>query len=373
MRLEVDNFKLFGLDLNQIMRAWVRGLKKCVPAGFETAFVNPAPRIVAELVDDQLILSRVQAGSERREIAALGLESLDVAAAGALVADIQDEGRYRLHDFELDLYVPADRVLHRNLRLPSETRDSLREVLGYQLARLTPFPVEKLYFDVRASDQDLPEDQLDAQLCAIPRDEIDATLLQVERLTHLPVARLLYTPSAEAEPFNLFGHSRARSPLWRRLNFNCVLMGILLLLVGAAVALPLYKKHAFVLERKQQIAELQRSVQDVEQKQAQLSAGLALVNTLVAQRQATVTLSDILAELTEIVPDNIYLRDLRVQGGKITISGSGTDVVGLIEQLNASPIFDGARFTSSVSRNARTGEDQFSAVFDLVPLGSDSP
>ena len=48
------------------------------------------------------------------------------------------------------------------------------------------------------------------------------------------------------------------------------------------------------------------------------------------------------------------------------LTGQGADVVGLIDILNAAKFLDEAKFESTVSRNPRTGLDQFSVGAKLV-------
>ncbi len=65
-------------------------------------------------------------------------------------------------------------------------------------------------------------------------------------------------------------------------------------------------------------------------------------------------------ELSELVPDDIYLTQLALSKGRVRLTGQGSNVVGLIDIVNRSAFLEEAKFDSTVSRNPRTGLDQFS-------------
>ena len=65
-------------------------------------------------------------------------------------------------------------------------------------------------------------------------------------------------------------------------------------------------------------------------------------------------------QLSELVPDGIYLTQLALSKGRVRLTGQGSNVVGLIDIVNGSAFMEDAKFDSTVSRNPRTGLDQFS-------------
>ena len=59
-----------------------------------------------------------------------------------------------------------------------------------------------------------------------------------------------------------------------------------------------------------------------------------------------------------------------MQGNNLVMNGSGTNVVDLIQKINASDRFADARFSAPISRNRQTGLDQFVVNVRVLP---DSP
>ncbi|MET1079715.1 MAG: PilN domain-containing protein [Pseudomonas sp.] len=365
MRFDAGNLKLFGLDLGQLLRWWSRGLKESFPAGLTAAFFKPAPRVQA--VVDASFLRLYRGGGTMREVARLDVEVLALTGDAALRADVLGDQVAKAEWVQVELLIPAAQVLRKQVTLPREVRNELREVVGYQVGRLTPFSMDKLYYDARICSDDKSAGQMEVELAAVPKAYVDPWVQQVERLTGLKVSRLAVVDDASG--LNLFGQPRVSGRWWRRLNLNSWLLLCVLLAFATAIVAPLYKQRLMVFERKQQIAVLQGEVAGLLTTQQQLDKSLAALTFVIDARGKTPAVSAVLAEMSKIVPTNIYMIDLRILGDTLTMSGYGTEVVELIQLINKSPLFEEARFTSPVSRNPRTGQDQFTVSTRLAPPG----
>ena len=357
MRLDVGNLKLFGLDLNQAFAWWREGLRAAVPAWLIPSFMRPSPRLIASWDGQQLVLSV----PEGRDLARLEAAALDVAADAVLLADIQAAGLDPAK-VRLELELSADQLLYRPVDLPQSEPEKLREMLRWQLPRLTPFSADQLYYTAAADASGSP------CMLAVPRSHVDPLIQHVQRLTSLTVAGLFPLPSGRKglPRVNLFARSPVPSRWWRRLNHNSLLLVLLLFSLGAAVLTPVWVAREHVIERKQELFRVHAEVVDTLTTRDQLTQNLQLITALQAERTLP-SVSLVLAELSARVPDSIFLTELRIDGELIRLSGNGLEVVNLIDQLNASPILTDARFTSSVNRNARTGLDQFTASVQLLP------
>ncbi len=56
---------------------------------------------------------------------------------------------------EVVLKMPRDKVLRRLVDLPAAAAENLREVLGFEMDRHTPFNADEVYFDYRPRPQDV--------------------------------------------------------------------------------------------------------------------------------------------------------------------------------------------------------------------------
>src|SRR6185503_8420695 len=76
----------------------------------------------------------------------------------------------------LSFRMPAGRVLRRRLSLPLAAQENLRQVLGFELDRQTPFRSDQVYYDSRVLGVDPVARQVAAELVLAPRAELDAEL-----------------------------------------------------------------------------------------------------------------------------------------------------------------------------------------------------
>lgn len=365
MKFEVGSLTLFGIDIGRLGRWWWQGLSAGRAAEIVDYFLRPSPRILVFIEGSWLVIFRPER-SGRVEVARLAMDAQADDEMHIRASLLPPRASASLA--QLELVLPADRVLRKQLVLPAEARGTLREVVGYQLPRLTPFSLDKLYYDVVADEK--AEGQLDVDILAVPCAYPDPLIERVEKATGLRVSRL----GVEDVPgANLFGRQRVPGRWWRRLNLNSWLLILLLVAVVTAAIAPLLKERQLVIERKQEITALTANVRDLIARKENLEASLSGLNHIVAKRAGQPLPSEVLAELTRLVPDDIYITSLRIQGSNLTVNGFGKGVVDLISRLNESERFSDARFTAPVSRNAQTGLDQFAVSIQLVAVKSKQP
>ena len=372
MRFEIGNLQLFGLDLSALFQRWLRGLSDIIPAGLGAAFLRPAPRVEARVTGQQLDIVQVNASGRRTAVACLDKDTLNVALDGSLRADVIRHVKLPriLH---AQLLMPESQVMRRTLTLPYPARHNLRDVVAFQANRLTPFGVNQLFYDVQLLQENHELGTIEVEFIAILKTVAQPWIDHLERLTGCTVAGLgVHNAGGNARPCNLFGKSRVSGQWWRRLNHNGVLLIVLMAALLAGAITPVYKARVLVLERKQEIARLDEQVVGLLDVRNRLDDELLPLNDFIKYRAQHAMPSQVISELSRVVSHNIFLTNLTLQDDTATISGTGTSVVDLIEQINSSPFFFGAKFTSSLNRNVRTEQDQFTAMFSLRNLGDDT-
>lgn len=365
MRFEVGNLQLFGFDLSGFVQRFRRGIADFIPAGLVECFVRPAPVVEAIIQPEQLVFVRKHPNTQPQTVA-LQYSEMELAAAGIFKADLIQgvkESQLQLHAL-----LPEALVMRKRITLPRVARNDLRTVVSYQIARLTPFSVDQVFFDVLEMSASIAsQPTIEVEFVAALKTEVQPWIDQIERLTGLTVARLTVTPAEQAlkpHDINLFGQQRTRNAWWLRLNRNSTLLAALLTLLLVAAVVPVFKLHSLMIDRKAEIRELSASVIDLQEKREVLDHDLVALNYVLAQRANNRTLSTIIEELTRLVPNEIFINSLSVEGQTLSISGMGTGVVDLIELLNSSPLFKDARFTASITRS-REGLDIFTANMQL--------
>jgi general secretion pathway protein L len=357
MRIDTGNLSLFGIDLGRAWRWWLSGMEQILPAGWPRIFLKSTSYLVAELGDRGLRLS-LSSGESITALLELEAESLAVTSREALLSFLP-QGK-RTDRPELLLCLQTSSVLRRSISVPMAAQSSLHDAVRYQLARLTPFPTDAVYFDVHPRGADRQAGMLEVDVLVAPRAVVDPLIEQLVSLLGLPVMRAgVLEADGRLAPFNLLqGHVKG-GKWWRRLNLNAYLSIALIVALALACVAPVAKQRELVVERKKELLELNARAADLLEKKHALDEQLSLISFIVAQRQKAPSASEAIAELTDLIPSSAYLSSFLIKDGNIELAGSGTGIVDLIDLLNASPMFEGARFAAPLSRDPRTGKDQF--------------
>lgn len=364
MRFEMGKLQLFGVDLSALWQRWVRGLSSILPAGLGQVFLRPAPALRVRCTEQQVSFERVWPESTAQPIV---LEYSDLALARNDALQSQLVGGRGKVSMELNVVLPEQQLMRRTLRLPPAVRGHLRETVSYQISRLTPFKAEQVFFDAReVSAASADSNDMIVELVVVLKSYAEPLIAQIEQLTGLKVSRLQAPAAAGADAgCNLLGTKQTPSFWWRRLNRNSALLAVLMVAIGAAVLTPALKLRYEVVQRKQEIAQLDQRVTGLREMRNTLDRDVAMLNYIVNERTAQGQLVKVLDELALIIPDAIHLSSLAFNQQTLVLNGMGTQVVDLIDVLNASPLFTEAKFTSAVNRS-RDGLDVFTVSLRLV-------
>lgn len=364
MRFELGRLELFGLDLGSLWQRWWRGINSLIPVPVADIFLRPAPRVRVLMEGEHLVVEQVLPNQDVRQVMRLGYPEFGVLEDNSLHEQLTAGMNKQL--LQLDLVVPEQQVLRRSLSIPAAARSNLHQALGFQVSKLTPFSREQVFYAAVERATHANTGMLEVELLVVPKAFANIWLEQVTRITGLPVARL-QTPSLgrQLAPANLLGELGVPSRWARRLNRNSLLLILLVLSLGLAMAAPVVKLRTLVIQGKQEITQLSREVQGIRQEWYDLQQGAASLTYMLEQYAQHGKPTLILDELTRLIPDNVYLTAMTLEKNRLEISGQGTDVVDLVEILNESGLFEGARFTSAVTRG-RDNRDVFVISMQLA-------
>lgn len=89
------------------------------------------------------------------------------------------------------------------------------------------------------------------------------------------------------------------------------------------------------------------------------ASAVAAANMLADQRRFRPSAVAVLNEVSERLPQNVWLVRFAIDGDRIELHGQGTDIPALIDLLEASPYFSGVNFASATQLNAEQNADVF--------------
>lgn len=351
-----EKWQFFGVDIARLIQFFVQGLSQGVPAKLKRAFSRQI-FVVSAKVDGDQIEFLVGNGGEAQQLGRWEIDQLSAEIRGTLTTQIE---RYAGSEKpELALVLDERDVLIHPISLPIQAEPGLRQSVTYQLSRHTPFSEDQVFFDAVIVDRNRTKKQLSVELVTTPKERVQPLINRIELCTGLSVSRL--SIDHRHDNINLLGPSATKS----RPNRNVYLLGLLFLSLLAAALSPLLHKRMVMLDTKQTVMTLRGDAAGIMEKKLQLEKNIKVLEFLVNKRNQIPKRALIVEELSRIIPDQIYLNSLKIKDNVATLQGQGKDVVSIIEKLVASPLFSAAKFTSTVSRNARTGLDRFSIKLEI--------
>ncbi len=366
MRFELGKLELFGLDLGSLWQRWWRGINSLTTVPLADIFLRPAPRVRARLMGDQVVFEQVQPYQRPQIRARFGIAEFSVLEDKSLYEQLSADTDKKT--LQLDLVLPQEQVLRRSLSLPVAARNNLHQALGFQISRLTPFSRDQVLYDVVELAAHENSEMMQVELLVVSKSFAEQHIRQLERVTGMTVARLQGPAEPGDDNSNLLEHRTVASSWYKRLNRNSGLALLLVMCVGLAMLAPVIKLRSMLLQANSEIAELDKKVADTKEGWYGLQKSAADLAFMLEHHARHGRPAVIIDELTRIIPDTVFLTNFTLEGQRIEISGLGTDVVELVEKLNASELFTHAKFASAVTRD-RNNLDVFTIGMQWVSEG----
>ena len=210
--------------------------------------------------------------------------------------------------------IPASAVLRRTLALPSAVEENLRQAIGYELDRLTPFKADELYYDAVIASRDAVARHDRRRLRRGPpprRRRGDRARRRLGRRGAQRVARRSVDGVAVASQ-PVPDASRVAPAPWKRWQFWAPLAG-LALVAAVAVVLPVWQKrdYAIAVINKADAARQQAAVS--ERLRAELERAAADYNFALERKYAWPPIVRVLDTVTRALPDDTWLTQLEIR------------------------------------------------------------
>jgi general secretion pathway protein L len=270
----------------------------------------------------------------------------------------QDNGRDKP---ELQIEIDPRLLMTRRVRLPAAAKRNLLDVLGYEMDRLSPFEADQVYYHFTPKTENDHSDWLAGQLTLVQKRRVDPWY---QMLTELGIAIGQVTVVGESQPLML---KPRQSGLSRRGINSTMLLWLAVLLLSVVTA------GGLVWQQRQIAIDLQQKMQAAREQAAQsmrleekLTARRKAIGMVSAQRQDYLAVSDILLELTRLIPDGSWLQRVNLNSDSLIVSGQSDQASALIALLEASPMFASVRFKSPVVRDRRSGKEKFDLTMSLT-------
>jgi general secretion pathway protein L len=350
-------------------------LAPLLPEASRAALQRRFARPVIQLADGEAVFWRpeVSNGVARLAVAermALAGDSAAVLAAGrAAVARIAANASGGIAAPKVVIALGARQVLRKELTLPAALEENLAQALAYDLDRHTPFRADQLYFDAAVVGRDATRKTLRVDWVAALRGIVDSARKQVEDWGAVPVAVVPGMPGAAPSRLNLLPNGARPRPLaWRRWQVWAPL-ALMVLLIVAAVFVPLLQKREYAIALGGLNAEAGQQAQVADKLRTELERMQSDYNYILAKKYAYPSVVHVLDEVTKVLPDDTWLTQLELKGsgrGKdaqrdLYLRGESVNAGKLIALLEDSKLVEGVTPRSPTTKiQGSSGE-----IFDL--------
>lgn len=345
--------------LTEALHWWTARMAELVPAWLprrQTRWVNAVIVAAGDTVGSPatLLLRR------NHQETPLGMFIPGVTDRHALRAEINGQTGQR----GILLRPPRGALLEKQLILPLAAERELQRVIGYEMNRVTPFETKDVFWTWTVTHHDRPRGRLHVQLSLVPKAGLLPLLAALEQADYAPVA-LEAAPRQGPSRVIPLQHEAERN-VWQRPVRGCLAIGCGGLAV-VAVALPFLLQSLALAAVEGRIAAIQPQVTQVQALRQRVAAETAGQDAIADERLRVGNMLEVLAAVTDLLPDDTYLNDLALRQRRLTITGQSAAAPKLIAGLASDPMFRNPGFAAPVTRNATTGTDVFSISTDLAP------
>lgn len=342
--------------LPRFLAWWGGELRGLLPARVRELMAGESRQVLLGLHEDGVGVALAH-GETVRELERLPAGD-PAGLPGALSAALDD----RQQALPRVLLLPPPQVLRRTLSLPAAALENLRAVVGFELDRQTPFKPDQVYYDCRVQRREPGARNASVELVLVPRAVLDRQLEQLG-----PLAATLSgvdALDADGRPLgvNLLPAERRLRRANRRLMLDLALAAAALLLLWLAAWQTLDNRRAAVDELQAVVDQRRAEARQVNQLREALSDAVEGANFLSVQRERQPLMVVLLAELTQILPDDTYLERFSFDDGQINLTGQSSQAAQLVGLLQGSERLRSPALAGSIQPDARTGKDRFTVT-----------
>ncbi len=350
--------------LRGFVRWWAGELAALIPESVRQRLVQARP-VLLLIPDDKAGSIAVWSGGEEPQ-------QRDVFSASEDAELLRDRWMTLLRDFEegkpeIRLCLADDEVLQCPVELPLAVESGLEQALSYQLDQLTPFRADQVYFDYDTVARDSEHGRLKLDLRLVPITRVERLLERLGSIGIRPHAIDVVVPGETPSPrgFNLLPENGRPRYVYERARLNWLLAGAGVLLLALVMAQSLYLRGQTVDKLRVEVDQLRSEAEAVMGLQQELEDSLTAANFLAERRRRQPVAIQVLAEVTRILPDDIWLQQLQVRGNELMMQGLADGSQRLIELINDSELLADAEFRGSVNVDPATGRERFNAMAQI--------
>ncbi len=286
------------------------------------------------------------------------------------VADCSGEAAAALKGSQVELAMRPGQFFFRAIELPRRASEFIDGIVQAQIDRITPWTASEAVVGW-SQPTEIAADKISVTIAAAPRAQIIPLTQAVGGLgvKSIVVSTTLPDANGDQAAIRVFEQSAAGA-LERRQVRRLLLAGLVVagLLAGVAIATDVVVGG--VVQSRQ--ADVSRRIAE---RRGIIRAGNdAVANSALAKlaRRKNQTPANVivLEALSNVLPDNTYVSELRIESDKVQVIGITSDAPSLIRLIEQSPHFSRATFFAPTTRAPSDPGDRFHIEARIKPVFS---
>jgi general secretion pathway protein L len=351
---------------------WTYELALMVPKRVAMAFAGDASLIDVAVEDAALVLVKVDAGDDRRaqELKRVALLSQDAAGRRSALDDLlRGEGR------DVRVLVSPQHVLRKRVVLPMATEENLRDVVGFDMDRQTPFTADQVYFGSAVVSRDPARDRIEVEVVAVPKTAIESWLTEMRAAgvsVHSIVAadEFLAGSKRTFAPIELLPKSAGLARRWS--NMQRINVGLLLLalsIIFATVLLPIWQKREMVKELMPLAVKADAEFKITQKVTEEYTRLANEYNFVVGKKHANYPMVMLVDEITKISPDTMWIQNfeykLLPKTRELQLAGEAASVSKVIESLEQTSFLQNTSQRQASRQGSRPNIEYFTLASEV--------
>lgn len=335
-------------------RWWIGQLAAMMPKQWHELFRNDTGLVTADVLGSEIVVSRSD-GSGKSEIFRASRQELESLAARAAASETVKASL--APGDQIVVRVSRAELLTRTVTLPATASRNLKNILKYELERISPLDPAQISFDYRVLRRDKEANRLDVELRILKRQIVDDAV-QLARAVGLEPETIgfLGSEGAPDQGFPVSGAASLRGH-WR--TWRVPALAALAAVLGIGALLASYSRQQAGLDAlSAQLAAAKVKAHSVEILQNDIDKAKLGMAFLGRQKQSPLVV-EVLAEVTRVLPDRTWLVQFELRGKEVRIEGYSNAASALIARFDNSRLFTNAQFRSSLTKGPAGDLERF--------------
>jgi general secretion pathway protein L len=360
----------FALDRNsplgRFWRWWSGELVEMAPQWLLQSAGSVGNMLLVEVAQQGIVLRRWVQGKLTEQ------GRLDGSAGDQTGLDIAFQAlaaKLRKRDDQVALWLADSQFLAKQVELPLAAAENLRQVLGFEMDRYTPFKADQVYFDFRVVQQDTQNNRLLVNLVAAPRAAVDAALEQLAKWgvpAHAVHVAGITVPGDD--PIDLMPDERRITKTTVQHLVNLGLLAFVVVAAVSAIGIPIWQKRHLAVTLGPMVGQAKEQATATDALRRDWDKRSAEYNFVLEKKQAIPPLVVQLDELSRLLPDDTWVQQFDLKGKELQIQGetaSSSKLVGLVE---SSKMLREASFRSPLTKGLAPNSERFHLGAEVKPL-----